>query len=127
MSQIDASYVCILESVRDGKIGPLHLCWCRNLYTAFPVVLVSHINADVQHTKEIPPLFVIFSVLSGAISVISLERALVDSHTRMEVYSVGWSSIVLNGLFRTRACLFWEGGSCLFFLPLLYLQFSDNL
>lgn len=127
MSQIDVTNVCILESFRDGRIGPLHVCWCRNLYTAFPVILISHINTDVQHIKEIPPLFVIFSVLFGATSVISLEHALVDSHTRMEIYSVGWSSIVLNGLLRTTAYLFWEGGSCLFFLPLLCLQFSENL
>lgn len=50
---------------------------------------------------------------------------------RVKVTSVGWSSIILNWIFKTTTCLFWEGFVVVllgvFFPPLLCLQFSDNL
>lgn len=94
------------------RIGSLQVCCYIFIYCILSVILISLIKTDVQYTKKCHFLWLL-AVLSRATRVISLKHIVVDSHISMwreewEVTSVGWSSIILNWIFKTTTCLFWE-------------------
>lgn len=96
----------------DYRIGSLHVCCYMFIYCIISVVLISCIKTYVQYTKKCHFLWLL-TVLSRATCVIALKHTLVDSHISMwkeewDVSSIGWSSIILNWIFKTTTCLFWE-------------------
>lgn len=97
--------ICVLESLWGVKhwASP-HICCCSIFIYC---ILYCSLDLTYEHWctahKEIP-LSVIFTVLSGARSVISLKHALVYSH--VSIWREEWKSVQLGG-----AELFWTGFS----------------